>query len=189
MTRRAFALLISAVLLAGRLAADTIRLTDGTSIANVDVVSEGLKEVAYKEGRTDKTVPSEQVAGVDYAKKPQQLLDAEGFLLNEDLPAAVDMLDAYVKAVEEKPALASQFKWAPAWAAWRAIEVRMSVLDWDGVRNAAGHFLQQHPEARAAPRAYLAKAEAEHHLGQGPQALKTLGEFQGLSSAQGLSKR
>jgi len=189
MTRSACVLLASCVLLAGPTLADTIRLVDGKTIANVQIVSDGLKEVAYKEGKTDKTVASDQVAGVEYDKKPPQLLEAEGFLLTEDLESAVDLLDAYVKAVGDKPSLANQFKWAPAYAAWRAVEVRQAALDIEGAKTAAGRLLQAYPESRYVPQAYLAKAGAEIQGGESAQAQKTLADFSGVISSQSLSKR
>lgn len=189
MTRRALALLASSVLLAGAPLADTIQLVDGKTIPNVQVVSEGLKEVAYKEGKSDKTVASDTVLAIVYEKKPPQLLEAEGFQLTEDLESTADTLEAYVQAVMEKPSLANQFKWAPAFAAWRLVEVRQSALDLEGVRAAAGRVLQSYPESRFTPMAFLAKASAEHQTGKAAEALKTLGEFSGLISSQTLSKR
>jgi hypothetical protein len=185
MTRRSALLALSAALVGGASAADTIRLADGKSIQNVQVLSEGLKEVAYKEGRNDKTVPSESVLAVEYEKRPPQFDDAERFLIEEDRESAVDVLEAMLA----KPELAKSFKWAPAHVAWRVVEVRQSAVDLEGVKSSAGRLIQSFPESRFVPHAYLAKAAAELQTGQAAQAQKTLSELSGLVSAQSLPKR
>lgn len=188
--RRALALLACSTLLAtGASALDTIRLVDGKAIPNVQVVADGLKEVAYKEGNASKTVPADTVLAIDYEKKPAELLEVEGYLLTEELEAAVDTLDGYIKAVGEKPSLASQYKWAPAYAAWRAIELRQGAADLEGVKSSAASFITKQPESRYLPMAYLAKADAEQRTGQASEAKKTLEELAGLVSAQALPKR
>jgi hypothetical protein len=193
MTRRLLALPVAALLLSSTRtgaspAADTIRLSNGTAIENVQVTSEGLKEVAYKDGKGgDKTVASDTVVSVEYEKKPKPVDEAEGYLLEEDLESAVDALDAYVQASLAKPP--AQFKWAPAYAAWRVVEVRARAADLEGVKSAAGRLIQSYPESRYVPMAYLVKASAELDTGQGPSAQKTLEELAALISAQSLAKR
>lgn len=190
MMRRALVLLASSTLLASVASAlDTIRLVDGKTIPNVQVVTDGLKEVTYKDGKGDKTVPSDTVDSIEYEKKPQELLDVEGHLLTEDLESAVDTLDTYVKALNEKKSLSSAFKWAPAFAAWRAIELRRSAADLEGVKSSADGFIAQHTESRYLPLAYLAKADAELRSGGAAGAKKTLEDLAGLVSAQSLPKR
>lgn len=186
MKRRTLTFLLAcATLTAGALEADTITLVSGKTITNVQVVSEGLLEVAYKEGRSDRTVDSSEVLFVSFDKRPSQLEDAEGFILTEDLRSAVDVLDAYV----EKPANSNAFKWAPAAAAWRSVEVRQSQFDPGGVRGAASRLIQGFPDSRFVPLAYLAKADAELQLEQSSQAMKTLGDLTTLISSKSLPKR
>lgn len=190
MLRRALALLAcSTLLVSGASARDTIKLVDGSSIPNVQVTVDGLKEVTYKDGKGDKTVPADTVLAVEYDKKPQELLDVEGYLLAEDLENAVGTLDAYIAAVTEKPSTANQYRWAPAFAAWRAIEVRESAADLEGVKATAATFVGKHTQSRFLPWAYLAKADAEQRLGQAAEAKKTLEELAGVVSAQSLAKR
>lgn len=189
MPRRALALLAALSLSPSAVPlADTLRLLDGKSIPNVQVVSEGLKEVTYKEGKADKSAPSDTVLGVDYEKKPKPIEDAEAFLIQEDLDSARETYEAYVDAALAKP-VPAQFKWAPPQAAWRALELRGAVVDLEGVKAGAKRLIQSFPESRFVPLAFLAKANAELQSGQAAQAQGTLGELSGLVTAQSLPKR
>jgi len=175
-------------LLSSLAAADVIQLADGTRLENVQVVNEGLKEVSYREGRSDKTVASDLVARVEYEKKPQAIDEAEGFLLEEDLGAAGETLDDYVQTQIDKPGSERQFKWAPPYAAWQAVSVYMRAGDLESARNAAAKLIANYPESRYRPLAYLAKADAERQMGNAG-AKKTLTDLGELIAAQGLGKR
>jgi hypothetical protein len=189
MTLRLPALLtLLSVLGAGPLAADTIHLLDGKTIEGVQVVSEGIREVSYKEGRTDRTVAADTVASVDYEKKPQALDEAEEYLLQEDPESAVLTLDAYVEAALRRQVPGSQ-RWAPPFAAWRTVQLRELVVDLKGVRSSAALIIENYPETRFVPLAYLAKARAELLMGQASQARASLGELSGLISSQSLGQR
>lgn len=189
MLRRALALLATLSIFPSAVAlADTLRLLDGKSIQNVQVVSEGLKEVTYKEGKSDKAVPSDAVLAVDYEKKPKPIEEAEASLVEEDLDGARETYEAYVEAALAK-AVPAQFKWAPPQAAWRALELRAALVDLEGVKAGAKRLIQGFPESRFVPMAYLAKAKAELSSGQATQAQETLGELSGLVNAQSLAPR
>jgi len=188
MIRRATAFVLTALATSSALLADTIRLADGSAIEGVQVVSEGLKEVAYKDGGKDKTVASATVVQVEFDKKPKEVDEAEGLIGEDDFEGAVDMLDAYVTAMLERKNPGS-FKWAPAYAAWRAVEVRTRVSDLDGTRAAADLILKSFAETRYAPGAYLAKATAELQLGRAADAQATLAALASLVESQGLDPR
>lgn len=187
MIRRLTALALAAALTSSSWA-DTIRLVDGSKIDNVQVVTEGLKELVYKEGGKDKTLDSATVVAVEFEKKPKEIDEAEGLIGEDDLEGAVDALDAYVGAMLEKRNPGS-YKWGPAYAAWKAVEVRRRVADLAGQRSAAERVVKNFADTRYAPHAYLAKASAELQLGQGPAAQATLGELASLVESQGLGKR
>jgi hypothetical protein len=188
MTLRAVAPFVALVVLVDRALADTIHLQDGSVIQNVQVASEGLKDVAYRDGKTDKTVPAESVLAVEYEKKPKPFEDAEGLLATEDAEGARDAYDAYVEGALAKP-VPAQFRWAPPLAAWRALELRAAMLDLEGVKAGAKRLIGSYPESRFVPLAYLAKARAELQSGQAPQVKETLGELGGLVSSKSLAKR
>lgn len=188
MIRRASALALVAALCSATALADTIRLADGSAIEGVQVVSEGLEDVVYKEGGKDKTVASATVVAVEFDKKPKEVDEAEGLIGEGDFEGAVDTLDAYVAAMLDRKNPGS-YKWAPAYAAWRAIDVRTLVADFDGMRTAAERIVKSYGETRYAPAAYLAKAGAELQLGRAADAQATLTEFSTLIESQGLDKR
>jgi len=187
MIRPAATLLLAAALTSFTWA-DTIRLADGSSIDNVQVVSEGLKEVTYKEGNKEKTVDSATVVAVEFEKKPKEVDEAEGLIGEEDFQGAVEGFEAYVEEVLGKKSPGS-YKWAPAYAAWKAVEMRARLADLAGLRTAAESVVKNFADTRYATRAYLAKAEAELQLGQAPAAQATLAEFAALVESQGLGKR
>lgn len=189
MTPRLLLLSAASLLVGSALAADRIRLDDGKVLENVQIVSEGLKDVVYREGKNERTVPSDSVLAVEYDKRPPELDEAEALLLQDDPEGAVDTLDAFVQTALDKPQTVREHKWAPAAAAWRAVEARLGAADLEGAKSAANRVIQSFGDTRFVPHAYLAKAAAELESGQPDQAQKTLGELGELVAAQGLSKR
>jgi hypothetical protein len=168
---------------------DTIRKLDGSAVENVQVASDGLKEVVFKDAAGKNTsIPSEQVLSIAYERQPKPIDDAEGLIGQDDLAGAVELLDAYVDAQIAKPS-ERQFRWGPAQAAWRACEVRLQAGDLAGLPAAAQRLIANFPDSRNVPRAYLLKAGAEMRAGQAEQAGKTLGELSTLVTDQGLPKR
>ena len=112
----------------------------------------------------------------------------QGFLADDDLNSAIDAYDEYVEGQIERPN-PGRYKWAPAYAAWRSIELRQSVADLGGARDAAVRLIENYKESRYVPGAYLAKASAETDAGQGGTALKTLEKLSKLIEKNQLSKR
>jgi hypothetical protein len=168
---------------------DTIRKLDGSALENVQVSSDGLKEVVFKDAAgKSATLPSEQVSSIAYERQPKAIDDAEGLIGEEDLSGAVAVLDAYVDAQIAKPS-ERQFRWGPAQAAWRACEVRLQAGDLAGLPAAAQRLIASFPDSRHVPRAYLLKAGAEQRSGQAEQAKQTLAELSTLVTDQALAKR
>ncbi len=182
---------LGAVLLtagAGPGLADTIHLTDGTTIEDVTVEEETLSEVAYKEGSRRSTVASDQVQSVEFQRMPTEVDEALGFAQERDLLAALDTLDAYVDAQLEKPS-ARRFKWAPAFAAWKTVELRLELADLAGTTSSAQRLIKGFDSSRYIPAAYLAKASAELQGGDAPAARSTLTRLAEVVDAEGLSRR
>ena len=167
--------------------ADTIVRTDGKKIENVQVVSETMTEVVYKKGRNVQTLRAERILLIHFEKMPRLLDEAEGFVGEDDLGAALDALDEYVEGQIERPN--ERLKWAPAYAAWRTIELRQSLADLAGARQAALRLIDNFGDSRYVPGAYLAKASAEIDSGRAANALKTLEKFAALVEKNQLSKR
>jgi len=168
--------------------ADTIYRTDGKIIEDVTIESETLTEVAYKDGRDKKSIASESVLRVEFNRMPRLVDEAMGFIQEDDLASALDNLDVYVDGQIEKPN-EKRYKWAPAFAAWRSCEIRMELADLKGLESAAKRLIENFPESRYLPMAYLAKASAEGQMRSGSKAQATLEALSALIDSKGLSKR
>ena len=177
-----------ALLPASLLHADTIVRTDGKKVENVQIVSETMQEVVYKKGRNEMTLAADRVLYVTYEKKPRLVDEAEGFVADDDLLSAIDAFDEYVEGQIERPN-PGRYKWAPAYAAWRSVELRQSVADLEGARDAAVRLIENFKESRYVPAAYLARAGAETDAGRASDALQTLDRLSKLIEKNQLSKR
>jgi len=188
LSRPSILLSLVALLPASLLQADTIVRTDGKQVENVQIVSETMKEVVYKKGRNEMTLAADRVLYVTYEKKPRLVDEAEGFVADDDLLSAIDAFDEYVEGQIERPN-PGRYKWAPAYAAWRAVELRQSVADLGGARDAAVRLIDNFKDSRYVPAAYLAKAGAETDAGQAAKALQTLDKLSKLIEKNQLSRR
>jgi hypothetical protein len=175
------------LLTAGTAGADTIRQSDGKTISGVKIVDQTLSQVIYKRGNNESTVPSEDVISVEFERMPRELDQAQGLIQDGDLQGALDALDGYVEA--QASGDGAREKWAPAYAAWRAIEVRRQLGDLGGVVQSADRLIQHFGNSRYLPAAYLAKANAQLLLARAPAAKETLDALAQLISSRTLSKR
>jgi len=181
-------LVLAAALAASPALADKIYTADGKTITDVDIVEEGLQKVIYKDGRNERTVDSETVLQVEFDEMPRQLGDAMTSLDEGDFESAALIFEDYVGGVlggrDER-----RHKWAPAHAAWRVVELKANLGDLAGASEAAGLLIENFPDSRYLPEAYMAKAEAAH-LGKDVEtAQATLRDFQALIANRGLSER
>ena len=175
------------LLTAGTAGADTIRQSDGKTISGVKIVDQTLSQVIYKRGNDESTVPSEEVLSVEFDRMPRELDQAQGLIQDGDFQGALDALDGYVEA--QASGDGAREKWAPAYAAWRAIEVRRQLGDLGGVVQSADRLIQHFGNSRYLPAAYLAKANAQLLLARAPAAKETLDALAQLISGRALSKR
>ena len=183
--------LLACALLCGTVragSADQIVRADGTVLADVEVEQETLASVVYKQGKEKKTLGSELVLEVRYEKGPKEVESALVALAEGDLPTALAGLETYVTEEIAKPG-ERLFPWAPAFAAWKTVEIRTTLADPAGVRSAAERLLTAYPESRYVTQAYLAKASAEAELGDASQALATLKTFSDLVESRRLPRR
>jgi len=180
-------LLLALAALALPARADVIRQTDGKTLTDVSVSEETLTLVTYKQGNSTKTIPSEEVQGVEYERYPRKVDEAEAAYASGDLAGAVDLFLDYARAEAEDPK--ERRKWAPPYAAWRAVDIRQELADTQGVVAAADLLIQGYPESRYVPAAYLAKAAAQQQMQAVEKALDTLTSFEQLIDTKGLSKR
>ena len=170
---RTFALITGLVLAATPSFADTIHTSDGKSISEVTIVSEGLDKVIYKDGRSDQSIDTQSVISIVFTEKPRAMMQADGFLLDNDLDSAAIILNDYVDAVISG-AERERRKWAPANAAWRVVELRQALGDLPGVVAASTRLIENYGDTRYLPGAYLAKADAYYWNSDGKKAQATL---------------
>ncbi len=179
--------LLAGIALAAPLPADLIRLTDGAVLDEVSVVEEGLETVVYKQGSSQRTVPSDKVLAVVFDELPPILDEAEALLARENLPAALEQLDFYVDGQIASPS--ERRKWPAPLAAYRALQLRVALADAAGVPAAADRLIRAFADSRYVPAAYLAKASAELQADRRAEAQKTLGVFEELIQTRQLSRR
>jgi len=168
--------------------ADEIHLIDGRVLEDVEVENETLTEVGYKQGGNKGAIPSGDVLWVEYRRMPTEIDEALGFAEERDLVGALETLDAYVDGQIEKGS-ERRFKWAPAFAAWKAVELREEMGDMLGVQESAQRLITSFDGSRYVPAAYLAKANAELDTDRAKQARTTLEELAELVASKGLSER
>lgn len=179
---------VAALGLAPALFADTIYKTDGKAIEDIKIVEETILNVVYKVGNDSKSVPSEQVMEVSFDKMPRTLEDAVTALSEDDLAGALDVFDMYSDA-QIATKNERRFNWAPAYATWMGIELRIALADQAGVTERADLLITNFPQSRYIPAAYLAKASAELQSNRETAAAATLSKFEALINDQSLSKR
>lgn len=173
---------------AAPLAADEILLTNGERIEDVTIVKEGITLVTYSRDRVENTVPSSDVRGVGFERYPEDVDTALGFRREGDLYSALQYLDSYVDG-QIKRLSERKFPWAPAFAAWTALELRMQLADLEEAKTAAQRVIDNFGDTRYAPHAYLIKADAERRTGYHGDAVDTLDALAELASSVSLSKR
>ena len=181
------AALPAAMCLAPRADADTIYLTNGKTISGVDIQSELLDLVTYKEGRQRSDVPSDEVLAIEYARKPKLLDRAETALAAENYEAAARDLEEYITGVLSKPP--RRHPWAPAYAMFRLVELYEALQEVDLMVKAADNLIANAGDSRYAPLAYLKKADGLFESGKASKAKATLNDFGVLVSQQGLGAR
>ena len=170
--------------------ADVIHRTSGAPIEDCAIVDETLTEVSYKEGGRGKSlsVPADEVLRIEYERVPQLVGEADEFLASGDVDSALDAFDEYLSehlgGREEK-----RYTWAPAYAAFRLLEIQNSVGDAAGIVSAAERLIDNFSESRYVPQAYVIMADALFLSDEGGRAQAKLGEFERLIVKKNLSQR
>ncbi len=175
--------------LASTASADTIVLRSGDEIEARVIVSEGLKEITYRDkGNKNQVVATADVARVEYDKKPELLSEAELSLAEGDVGQAIYELDLYVSGFLEGNADAAKLQpWAPAWAAARVVELQQSQEAYAAAIQAADRVITSFGDTRYLPEAWMAKARAQYRTGSEADALGSLKAFEAQIESLGLS--
>lgn len=177
------------VLLSATVAADTIKKTDGAEIDGVRVEDETLTEVVYKRGSREERLPSDEVLSVSFDKMPKDIEFGVSALTDGDYGAAEADFDGFVEAHLAGDNVAGRYDWAPAFAAWKVVDIRMTLGDLDGAVAAADRLVGSFADSRYVPMAFMAKSDALAWQGKGADAKKALDDFRRLIDGKGLSSR
>lgn len=161
-------------------AADTIQRIDGERIEGCTIVEEGLREVVYKKtpGGADARLSTEEVVSVEYSRMPKPLEEAATAIDDGKFGEAAESYAAYL--AELPPEGDKRFKWAPAYAAFRLIEVRSTLGELAAASSAADQLIKSHPDSRYLPKAYLLRAQLLRLQEKPKQALEGLAAFEAL---------
>jgi hypothetical protein len=181
----------SAVLLSAALStsatADTIRLASGEVIEGVNVQEETIKAVFYRKGGTARDVPSDQVLSIQYDEFPRLVQQAEDSVAEGAVDDGIADFDTYVDGQLANPT--EKLAWAPAYAAYRSVELNRSLGRYPRVIEVSNRLLTSFKDSRFVPATYLAKAEAQRFTGDVNGAKATLEELAALVKSAELSQR
>jgi len=167
--------------------ADTIRLASGEVIDGVKVQEETIKAVFYRKGGTARDVPSDQVLSISYDEYPRLVQQAEDSVTEGSIDDGIADFDTYVDGQLANPT--EKLVWAPAYAAYRSVELNRSLGRYPRVIESADRLLTSFKESRFVPATYLAKAEAQRFTGDMNGAKATLEELAALVKSAELSQR
>jgi len=176
-----------AVGLSGSAVADTIQLASGETITGVNITEETFKSVFYRKGGSAKDVPTDQILAISYDQFPRLVQQAEDALAEGSVDDAIADFDTYVDGQLANPN--EKLVWAPAYAAFRSVELNRSLGRYARVIEVADRLLANYAQSRFAPATYLAKAEAQRYTGDSSGAKATLESLAALVKSAGLSER
>jgi len=174
--------------LAAPATADTITLASGETIDDVNITEETLKSVFYRKGGSTRDVDADKVVSISYDEFPSLVEKAESLVDEGDIEGAVSSYTLYVEGQIENPTERKD-PWAPAYAAFRAVELNRGAGQFARVVDAADLLIGNFADSRFVPATYLAKAEAQRYSGQADAAKATLQSLASLVEREGLSQR
>lgn len=168
------------------LALDVIELADGSVLRDVSVVEETLEKVTFERAGASESVPSQEVVDVRFASVPDRIDEAREAYADGDPAGALELLDEFV--AQNVPRNRTRSKWAPAYAAWRALEIRRELSDGQGVIATADTLIASFPDSRYVPPAMLAKADFQARGGDAEASDRTLQALDDLARERSLKR-
>ncbi len=191
-TSRLLAALFVAAAVSAPSLADTIYLTDGSTLDDVTIVDETLIHIVYRaKGKsTESTIEPDKLLDVTYSKKPRLVDEADVFAAEDQLGIALETYEEWLDGVLAGENTRDRQKWAPAYAMRRIMDIEMTFGRLDEVIAAADKLIKERPDSRHVTHAYLTKAEAQRrHAKKSAMAPKTIAAFKDLIDEKGLSDR
>lgn len=172
--------------------ADKIYLSDGSIVADCQILSEGLKTVSYipdgKKKKSDaKEVASELVLSVEFTQMPDDVAAAQVDADGEAFAAAIAGMEDYLTNVGTKGD--RKFPWAPAFASYRLVELYKLGGDLEGMVASVDALAEKYPESRYVPLAMVEKIDATLGTGDVAGARGVIDALKALVGSAGLPKR
>ncbi len=169
--------------------ADRIFKVDGSTLEDVEVRDENLREVEYKvEGqRQSKTLPTQDVLRVAYSRLPEQVDSALGAVEEERYIDAVNDLEEFLARFEDKPP--RTFHNSVPFAQYKLVQIYESTGEFAQVVGAADRLIGKSPESRYAILAHISKVEALNLLGEAEALTSAVQAFEQFASSNSLAPR
>lgn len=177
---------IGAVLLAAGAQADTIYLTNGDTLEDVKVKTEGLDMVSYSDGGKTQEVKSDEVLRVKFSKKPTKVDTADSAFDTEAYFPAINDLQEFLTENSKSP---KKFPWANPYALYRVMEINLLIGEYDEAIAAADRLVAEAGKSRYVPLAHLGKARALFDAGKAGDAVGALGDLKALASSGAVGNR
>ncbi len=184
-----FSLIPISLLLASPSLADRIFKTDGSTLDDVTIVSEGLDEVEYKpsKGRKKKAIGTHEVLSIVFEKMPPQLDSANAAIGDELYGDAINDLEEFLGRFASKPP--RTYPWAVPYALYRLVEVHQIAGDYASVVTAADRILAAPTDSRYTILAHLAKIEALNFMADAANLKTSVDAFSAFVAAKSLPAR
>jgi tetratricopeptide (TPR) repeat protein len=172
----------------GAATADTIYLLNGKSLEDVSIKEENFKEIEYRSGSKTSRVRTDDVLRIEFSGKSPVVDRGDTAAADGQVFDAIGDFEVYVEGWINS-GKTPRYKWEPAYAMYRLIELNGAVGELPALVSAADKLIEKRPDSRYVPMAFLAKAEAQHASGNSAAAQKTLKSFLAIIQAQSLSQR
>jgi len=175
--------------LTGDASADRIYLSNGSILEDLEVKTETLSKVVYRVSgeKKDAEVASELVLEIDYEKMPDDVASAEIDAGDEAFGAAISGMDDYLTNLGDKGD--RKFKWAPAYAHFRIVELNKLGGNKDGMVAAVDALMIAAPDSRYVPLAMVEKIDTLMTLGDAAGAREAIDAFSALVKSAGMPQR
>jgi hypothetical protein len=169
--------------------ADTIRLIDGSSLKDVEVLADQLDGVTYRrKGRSsEERLDAERVLSIEREILPSTVEQAERLVERGAIQEGIALLERF--AANPAEAQRARQDWAVAHALERALRLQLAQSELAAAIETANHLQAQAPQSRHVPSALLAKAEAQRALGDTAGAQATLDALRDLIVSRHLAAR
>ena len=169
--------------------ADRILKVDGSSIDDVKVTGETLREVEYKPDgqRNEKTVPSQDVLRVVYERLPEKVDSALSAYSESRYVDAVNDLEEFLSRFEDKPP--RTYPNSVPYAQYQLVLIYEATGEFESVVASADRLIGKSADSRYAILAHISKIEALNLLGDAAKLKAAVAAFTEFAASNSLAPR